>query len=199
MAGIERAQPARPGYFDIAFYRQCQDLVRSWRELTLIPAERVPPEADRLACEAVLKAEARLIDCGNLTAWLDLYTDDGIYWIPTDVEGADPSRVVSWEFNDRRRVEERVERLATGRAFSQIPATRTTHVYSNYEMMTAGPDTMEVLCQFIIDTSLRGHRSTRSGWNGFVLHRTKDGWRIAMKRVSLFDADEPQDNNSFTL
>ena len=106
---------------------------------------------------------------------------------------------MSWEFNDRRRLEERVERLATGRAFSQHPVTRTTHVYTNFETMTAGPDEMEVLCNFLIQTSLSGKQSQRAGWNGFVLRRTDAGWRIVLKRIGLFDADLPQDNNSFTL
>jgi 3-phenylpropionate/cinnamic acid dioxygenase small subunit len=192
-------QAAVPGYFDLDFYRRAQALVQSWRSLTLIPEARLPGDADRLACERLLHAEARLIDSGKLEDWLALYTDDCAYWLPTDVEGADPSRVVSWEFNDRRRLEERVERLATGRAFSQMPITRTTHLYSNLEMLTSGLDGMEVLCNFLIQTNLNGRPSQRAGWNGFLLRRTEAGWRIVMKRIGLFDADLPQDNNSFTL
>ena len=192
-------QAAVPGYFDLDFYRRAQALVQSWRSLTLIPEARLPGDVDRLACERLLHAEARLIDSGKLEDWLALYTDDCAYWLPTDVEGADPSRVVSWEFNDRRRLEERVERLATGRAFSQMPITRTTHLYSNLEMLTSGLDGMEVLCNFLIQTNLNGRPSQRAGWNGFLLRRTEAGWRIVMKRIGLFDADLPQDNNSFTL
>ena len=110
-----------------------------------------------------------------------------------------PRAIVSWEFNDRRRLEERVERLATGRAFSQMPVTRTTHLYTNIEMLSAGADGMEVLCNFLIQTNLNGRPSQRAGWNGFLLRRTVEGWRIVLKRIGLFDADLPQDNNSFTL
>lgn len=187
------------GYFDLDFYAAMHERVARWRSLTTVPDERLPAEADRLACERLLVAEARLIDSGQLDAWLTLYTDDCAYWLPTDVHGADPGKFVSWEFNDRRRLEERVERLATGRAFSQHPVTRTTHLYTNFEMMTTGPDEMEVLCNFLIQTSLSGKQSQRAGWNGFVLRRTDAGWRIVLKRIGLFDADLPQDNNSFTL
>lgn len=194
----------RAGYFDLAFYAAMHERVARWRSLTTVPPELLPPEADRLACERLLVAEARLIDRGHLDEWLDLYTDDCAYWLPTDVHGADPGKVVSWEFNDRRRLEERVERLGTGRAFSQQPVTRTTHLYTNFEMMTAGvdeagADEMEVLCNFLIQTSLSGKQSQRAGWNGFILRRTAAGWRIVLKRIGLFDADLPQDNNSFTL
>jgi 3-phenylpropionate/cinnamic acid dioxygenase small subunit len=190
---------AAPGYFDLDFYRRAHALAQFWRNLVFIPEERLPPEADRAACERLLNTEARLIDSGKLEQWLGLYTDDCAYWLPTDVEGGDPSRIVSWEFNDRRRLEERVERLATGRAFSQIPITRTTHLYTNLEMLTSGPNEMEVLCNFLIQTNLNGRPSHRAGWNGFLLRRTEAGWRIVMKRIGLFDADLPQDNNSFTL
>ncbi len=196
---LANTEPAVPGYFDLQYYENAQKLVQSWRSVGQVPEGRKPALDDRLACESVLNAEARLIDSGKLEAWLDLYTKDCAYWLPTDVEGAHPARIVSWEFNDRRRLEERVERLATGRAFSQLPVTRTTHLYTNFEMMTSGPDGMEVLCNFLIQTSLAGRSSQRSGWNGFLLRRTDDGWRIVMKRISLFDADQPQDNNSFTL
>jgi benzoate/toluate 1,2-dioxygenase beta subunit len=195
----DTADAPASGYFDLAFYRRAHDRVRRWRALAQIPEHLTPSLEDRFACERLLHAEARLIDSGQLEQWLALYTTDCAYWLPTDVEGADPARTVSWEFNDRRRLEERVERLATGKAFSQIPTTRTTHLYTNFEMMTSGPDEMEVLCNFLIQTNLAGRPSTRAGWNGFVLRRTPEGWRIVLKRIGLFDADLPQDNNSFTL
>jgi benzoate/toluate 1,2-dioxygenase beta subunit len=192
-------QPGVAGYFDLAYYERVHALVRSWRTLKTVPDNRLPSDDDRRACERLLYAEARLIDAGQLNDWLELYTSDCAYWLPTDVDGADPARIVSWEFNDRRRLEERVERLATGRAFSQLPVTRTTHLYTNFEMLTSGDDCMEVLCNFLIQTNLAGRPSQRAGWNGFVLRRTDAGWRIVLKRIGLFDADLPQDNNSFTL
>lgn len=187
------------GYFDLDYYTRMHERVVRWRSMGVIPDNRLPEEADRLACMRLLHAEARLIDRGHLDAWLDLFTQDCGYWLPTDVDGGDPSKVVSWEFNDRRRLEERVERLATGRAFSQLPITRTTHLYTNFEMMTCGPDEMEVLCNFFIQTSLNGRPSPRAGWNAFILRRTDAGWRIVLKRIGMFDADLPQINNSFTL
>jgi 3-phenylpropionate/cinnamic acid dioxygenase small subunit len=193
------AHSATPDYFDLGYYARVHALARSWRELEQIPEERLPSDADRAACERLLFTEARLIDSGRLEAWLELYTEDCGYWVPTDVDGAHPARMVTWEFNDRRRLEERVERLATGRAFSQIPVTRTTHLYTNIEMLTSGPDEMEVICNFLIQTNLNGRPSPRAGWNGFLLRRTQAGWRIVLKRIALFDADLPQINNSFTL
>jgi len=187
------------GYMSLAWYEQLWTVVKSWRELVEIPEERLPTAEDHAACTRLLHLEARLLDQERLEEWLALFTDDAAYWIPSDVEGRDPRKTVSWELNDRRRMEERVERLATGKAYSQAPPTRTTHIYANIEAITAGKDAMHVLCNFSIDTNFAGRISQRAGWNGFVLRRVASKWRIVLKRVNLFDADFPQNNNSFTL
>jgi benzoate/toluate 1,2-dioxygenase beta subunit len=193
------AELATPGYFDLDWYGRVWETVAAWRRLGEIPPERVPDPGDFDACCRLLHAEARLADRGDLDGWLALFTADCAYWIPTDVDGADPRKIVSWEFNDRRRLEERVERLKTGRAYSQEPASRMTHLYTNIEAMLAGDGEMHVLCNFLIQTNLLGRISQRAGWNGYVLRREQAQWRIVLKRVNLLDADLPQHNNSFTL
>ena len=191
--------PPTTGYFDLPHYERLAELVRGWRSLAEIPPERLPTAEDHASVCRFLSFEARLLDAARLPEWLELFTDDCVYWLPTDVDGADPRKTVTWEMNDRRRLEERVERLGTGRAYSQAPPTRTTHLYTNIETLTAGEGEVHALCTFLIQTHLAGRISQRSGWNGFVLRRTGASWRIVVKRINLFDADLPQDNNSFTL
>ncbi len=188
-----------PDYFDLRHYAALTETVRQWRALGEIPPDRLPAPADHAAICRLLFLEARLLDAGRLPEWLDLFTDDCVYWLPTDVDGSDPAQTVTWEMNDRRRLEERVERLATGRAFSQAPPTRTAHLYTNVETLTAGADAAHVLCQFLIHTNLDGRVSQRAGWNGYVVRRVGGVWRFVVKRINLFDADMPQNNNSFTL
>jgi len=186
-------------YFDLAYYERLHAAVQSWRALGRIPDALVPSQEVRDACIQLLCVEARLLDQERLSEWLDLFTADCAYWIPSDVAGRDPRTTISWELHDRRRLEERVERLYTGRAYSQAPPTRTTHVYSNYELMLAGEGVVHLLCNFVIHTNFAGRPSHRAGWNGYELRQEDGAWRIVLKRVSLFDADLPQDNNSFTL
>lgn len=198
----ERARTITPvagSYFDLDHYDELVGLVRSWRALGAIPEDRIIDQNAYAAICRVLYLEARLIDAERLEDWLALYTEDCVYWLPNDVDGRDPRLTVTWEMNDRRRLEERVERLGTGRAYSQAPPTRTTHLYTNIEAMSAGESEAHVLCQFLIQTNLVGRVSQRAGWNGYVLRRTAEGWRIVVKCISLYDADLPQNNNSFTL
>jgi ethylbenzene dioxygenase beta subunit len=197
------ADAAVPGYFDLGYYEKLVELVSAWRRLGEIPADALPSAETYAACCRLLYTEARLLDNERLVEWLGLFTQDCVYWLPTDVDGRDPRVTVTWEMNDRRRLEERVERLSTGRAYSQAPPTRLTHLYTNIEVMMAPSDddaeTVHVLCQFLIQTNLVGRVTQRAGWNGYVLRRAGDAWRIVVKRINLYDADLPQDNNSFTL
>lgn len=185
--------------FSLDWYNRVQAIVEFWKELDEIPEEYRASNESRAAAKRLLFTEARLLDQERLEEWLELFTDDAAYWIPADNEERDPQTTISWEMNDRRRLEERVERLATERAYSQAPTTRTAHLYTNIEVMAFGSDVLHVLCKFMIQTSLVGHLTPRAGWNGFILRKVDDEWHIAMKRISLFDADHPQENNSFTL
>lgn len=186
-------------YYSLEWYDRVVDIVRFWTELGEIPPEMVASPEDRATAERLLFAEARFLDQERLEEWLGLFTDDATYWIPSDVKGRDPRKVVTWEMNDRRRLEERVERLNTDRAYSQAPPTRTAHIYSNIEVLSFGPDLVHVISKFLIQTSLVGRISQRAGWNGYILRKEYGEWKIALKRIQLYDADHPQDNNSFTL
>jgi 3-phenylpropionate/cinnamic acid dioxygenase small subunit len=191
---------AIPGYFDPEYYEKMRRVVRRWIDLEDIDDSLLAQDSDREECIRLLFLEARLIDRLKLEEWLELFTDDCAYWIPADVKGADPATNVSWEFNDRRRLEERIERLQTGKAYSQIPPTRTVHSYTNIEIIrTDKAGELHALCNFSIHTFARGEYSTRAGWNGFILRKTSDSWSVVMKRVNLFDADLPQFDNSFIL
>jgi ethylbenzene dioxygenase beta subunit len=191
--------PNAGGYFDLGWYDRVKCLVAAWRGLVEIPAARMPDPALQAQITRLLYCECRLLDQARLEEWLGLFSKECAYWIPTDTDDRDPARTVAWEFNDRRRLEERIERLATGRAFSQAPPTRTTHYVTNIEMLTGGPGLVHVLCNFLIQTNLGGRVTQRSGWHGYLFRHEADAWRIVLKRVNLFDADKPQDNNSFTL
>lgn len=186
-------------YFDLEYYERLWSMVREWRDMGEIPPERISSPDITGQVTRLLNLEARLLDQRRLKEWLALFARDCAYWIPSDVTVRDPRSTASWEFNDRRRLEERIERLESGRAWSQIPATRTVHYISNIEIMTIDDVTVHVLCNFQIQT-LRGKDTTpRCGWCGYVLHREENRWRIVLKRINLFDADLMQSNLSFTL
>ena len=49
-------------------------------------------DADQRAVAAFLYREARLADEARYAEWLELWTDDGVYWVPATTDpGADPA------------------------------------------------------------------------------------------------------------
>ncbi|MFN3145205.1 MAG: aromatic-ring-hydroxylating dioxygenase subunit beta [Paracoccaceae bacterium] len=72
--------------------------------------------------------EARMLDEGRYTEWLDLWLPDGHYWMPLDWQQEDPLLVTSLLYEDLFMLKLRVERLNGARTFSQKPKSRCHHV-----------------------------------------------------------------------
>src|SRR5579862_8003577 len=56
--------------------------------------------------------------------WLSLWTDDALYWVPCNRDDSDPAREISAVYDDRARLQTRIDRLKSGVAFAQEPKSR---------------------------------------------------------------------------
>ncbi|WP_371169280.1 aromatic-ring-hydroxylating dioxygenase subunit beta [Aliiroseovarius sp. 2305UL8-7] len=72
--------------------------------------------------------EARMLDEGRFSEWIDLWLPDGIYWMPLDYKQTDADLVTSLLYEDNFMLKLRVERLNGERTFSQKPKSRCHHV-----------------------------------------------------------------------
>ena len=73
-------------------------------------------------------AEARMLDELRFEDWLDLYTEDGHYWMPLAHGQTDAKLHASLMYEDKLLLRVRVERLAGQRTFSQQPKSRCHHL-----------------------------------------------------------------------
>ena len=136
-------------------------------------------------------AEARMLDEGRFTEWLDLWLEDGIYWMPLDYKQTDPDLVTSLLYEDDFMRKLRVERLNGERTFSQKPKSRCSHVIQRPFVDKFDPDKGH----FETNTSMH-YVETRLD-EQFLLaltavHELKlvDGTlRIANKRVDILNSD----------
>ena len=71
--------------------------------------------------------EARLIDQQRFEEWLDLFADDGLYWMPLERARPDPRLTTSLMYEDKLLLRMRVERLK-GIAHSLRAKSRCHHV-----------------------------------------------------------------------
>jgi 3-phenylpropionate/cinnamic acid dioxygenase small subunit len=180
-------------YVNDALYERLMSLDSIWKN------PGAPPSRELVeTCERLIKREARLLDDGEFERWLELFSRECVYWIPVR-RGNDPRREITGEFHDRRRLKDRVARLRTGSAYSQIPPTRTCHLLGNFEIFTSRPDELAARANFAIQTYRLGVHRALAGWCGYLFVPEQDAWKIALKQINLIDCDEGQENNSFFL
>lgn len=197
-SAVGRYQPSSV-YLDQAFYDWLTE-VSSDLNLAVV---RAPSVATALRKEIIqlLTVESRLLDQHAYAPWLDLFSAECAYWIPTTQPAQDPRTTITLEFHDQRRLRDRIARLGTGLAYSQLPASRTSRQFSGVEVWTSPGrgDEWRVRCTVILVESRVGKSRTLAGWHGFVLRREGGALRIVVKQVNLLDCDNPQGNNSFFL
>jgi 3-phenylpropionate/cinnamic acid dioxygenase small subunit len=177
-------------YVDDAYYGGVLEELRRW-DLEWAP---VDPGTLR-ECEALLFAEARLLDDGRFEEWGDLLTTDCLYWVPITPGGGDPRQEVTLAFDDRRRLLDRIYWLRTGLAHSQIPTSRTRRMISNVEASWgASEDELRVRSNFVVWEFRVGVQRPLAGWYAHLLRRDDRGWRIALKQVNLIDSEYRHEN-----
>jgi benzoate/toluate 1,2-dioxygenase beta subunit len=154
-----------------------------------------------LEAEAFLFREARLLDAGELRAWLELTTDDVVYWVPVNDAGAPPDDHLSIAFDDRRRLETRIWRIAeSGLNHAQDPRSATLRFVSNVEVEPAdAPGEVLVRCNLLLHEYRSGAQRRNVAPNvhparcEYRLRHDGGAWKIAYKKTAflLLDAQLP--------
>lgn len=184
-------------YLNDTFYDRLMALNESWK--LEIPGISTITLEDKQACESLIFTEARLADDLRLEQWLDCYSDQCVYWIPSSNPAVDPRQEITLEFHDKRRLQDRVARIRTGVAYSMVPVIRTRHVLGNIEYWQGADNEIQARSNFIIDALFDGKHRILSGWVGYSLVSKASEWKIAVKQINLIDADCLQENNTFFL
>ena len=139
------------------------------------------------AVSTFLAYETELLDSRDFHGWLDLFEEDGVYWVPTSRDQADMKTQVSIMAEDKALLGLRVERLGHPHAYSIEPHPATVHLVGNITVREE--DGQIVARSKLIVEELREDRPTR--WAGSVTHtlrRRGDGFGIVLKRVDLIQA-----------
>ena len=183
-------------YVDDRFYADLVAAFTDWQR----PELEVTDFQVREQCRALLEREARLLDEGRFEDWLALYAAECVVWVPASENPGDPRREVTVFFDDRARLEDRIYRLGTGRAWSQVPPSRTVRFVSNVESFRTNERTvLMVRSNFLISEWRAGESRMLSGWCGHRLRRRQVGWEIEAKQVNLIDRDQNLRNPSILL
>jgi 3-phenylpropionate/cinnamic acid dioxygenase small subunit len=159
----------------------------------------------RDAAEALLALEARLLDERRYEEWDELFTEDGIYWLPiVDEYGVERGEEegLSIIYDDASRRGERVFRTLHTPVLDQNPPSRTIHSVSNVEVEG---DTVRCV-QFIAELRPGGPGQVGLGESRILAARCEyrlravaGELRIARKKVVLLESDRPLYNLTFIV
>lgn len=150
-----------------------------------MPADRMVLISD---VQQFIYREARLQDDHHYAEWEDLWTDDGVYWIPANTADGtpnDPEKQMSILYDNRSRIRLRVKQLLTGRRHTQEPKSQLRRIISNIELLSVDGNEVRVGANsMIFELSLRDDTIWAARYE-YVLRFLDDGIRMAFKKVTL--------------
>lgn len=184
MSSIRNRRPQPSRYLTEAYY----DELVAWQAAASSygPVEN---ETVRTASAALLRYEARLLDTRQFDTWMDLLTQDCVYWVPADMN-ADPRTAVTVSFDDRRRLEDRIIRIETGFAHNQLPDRRMRRLVTNVEAWEAGDGQSR---RVMANEHVFEHRTGKTRIDyvaglDYWLEKVGGAWRIKVKQVKLLNS-----------
>ncbi len=143
--------------------------------------------------------EADLLDEREYDQWLDLLTEDVVYWMPmrknvsyanrrTDITSEDD---VAWMHDDKETLIKRVRQIQTGLHWADEPISRISHVITNVRLTepleTLGEGAkVTTTCRFIVYRNrLESETDLFVGRREDTLTRVKGQIKVARRKIIL--------------
>lgn len=142
----------------------------------------------------LLVREARLLDSGRYSEWLESWSDDGLLWVPLD-HTAGPAADQSLFLDDRRRLEERISWRAEESAWGQQPPSVTVRSVTGIEAWEDGA-ALVARSTLMLSETRRGHSQLLTGCQ---IHELTADHKIRTKIIQLPQLAVGVRNPSFIL
>ncbi|TWT05813.1 aromatic-ring-hydroxylating dioxygenase subunit beta [Reyranella sp. CPCC 100927] len=140
--------------------------------------------------EQFLYRQAECLDTGDWQGFIDLFADDGMYWMPADPSQTTGDGVPSIFYEDRDLMAVRLRRMTHPRAWSQKTEWGTNHVVSNVRIETDDSASGELVVRSRFHMMEFRNDATRHFAGSYIHHlqRGPDGYRIKLQRVDMVNA-----------
>lgn len=141
--------------------------------------------ADRMEVEQFLFREAELADAHQYTDWQALWAKDLVYWVPANADDVDPARQISFIYDNRARLEDRIFRLNTPFAHSQRPRPRLVRTVANIQLVDYDSSRGGTVTSRVCIGETR--RDENNIWMARVKHvLVREGGKLLMKEKHVF-------------
>ncbi len=142
----------------------------------------------------LIEHEAVLIEEQRWDEWLDLYTEDCVYWVPAwrhdDVLASDPEQELSLiYYSSRAGLEDRVLRIKSPNSPAGHRMARTTHMVANIRLDDGEADGIHLKSSWATHVFSPRFNSTDTffGQVHHTLVLDDDKWRIQRKKIILMN------------
>jgi benzoate/toluate 1,2-dioxygenase beta subunit len=148
-------------------------------------------QPEREALELFVLAEAKLLDERKFRDWMELFTEDGTYWVPAAPGQESPFNQASLFYDDRALMKTRVARLEHPKIHVQTPPSRTVHHLGRVLIEEADVEKNEyrVSSTLIMVEYREDRQRILAGRQTLRLRRDGESFRILQKRVDLVNCD----------
>jgi benzoate/toluate 1,2-dioxygenase beta subunit len=143
--------------------------------------------------EQFLYRQSELLDSKKWQDWIDLFANDGIYWMPPDASYKTWDGQPAIFAEDKNLMTVRMNRVLPPDAWSQRPLWGTNHVVSNVVVEKETKDAVVVRSRFHMMELRRDDLRHFAGSYRHELKKTKDGYRIKLQRVDMTNAQAAYD------
>ncbi len=147
----------------------------------------------RYEIEQFLYRQSELLDAKLWQDYIDLFTDDGVYWMPVTPEQTEWEGSPSIFAEDKHMMEVRMGRITHPTAWSQAPMWSTSHVIGNVVIEAEAPGEWRVRSRFHMMELRRDTVRHFGGTYRHTLVRQAGQLKIKLQRVDMFNAQAPYD------
>ena len=144
--------------------------------------------------EQFLYRQADLLDSKKWQEYIDLFADDGVYWVPADPSHTTWDGVPAIFAEDKNLMTVRMKRVLHPDAWSQRPAWGTNHIVSNVVIQNRAENgDLEVRSRFHMMELRRDDVRHFAGVYTHRLKKTNGNYRIVLQRVDMTNAQASYD------
>ena len=152
------------------------------------------PASDTLReIEQFLYRQSELLDNKLWQDYIDLFADDGVYWMPVTPEQTEWEGSPSIFAEDKYMMEVRMGRVMHPTAWSQAPMWGTSHVIGNVVIESESKGQWLVRSRFHMMELRRDTVRHFGGTYRHTLIRDGDSLKIKLQRVDMVNAQAPYD------
>lgn len=154
----------------------------------------------RLAVEYFLYEEAAHLDNWRLDEWLELFTSDARYLVPTtDLPEGDPRCDMMFIDDDYERLKGRINRLKSRHAHREYPSSRTRRLITNVRLTRITPSEVDAEASFAVYRSRNEMIAPYIGIYRYTLVRQQDGRFLIRRRRAELDLERLTDHGAVSI